>query len=190
MGKTNQTLSEYLVEFSSGPVRLHLGCGGVRWKDFTNIDYYPHLENQSDSSRNGCIADCYADIRKLGLDDCSVDEIFTSHTFEHFTKWDGIELLNDWFRMLRKGGKLVIEMPDFWRCVFWLFHPLKRKRALGRSQFYGNQWDKLEFETHRYLWSMREFTSTLHEVGFTTINASHRTETHYPWRDMRVEAIK
>lgn len=190
MEKHTQTLSEYIVEYSAASVKLNLGCGNVRWKDFINIDLYPHYKNQPDSSRNGCIADCYADIRKLGLDDCSVDEIFTSHTFEHFTKWEGIDLLKDWFRMLRPRGRLVVEMPDFWRCVLWLFHPSKLKRELGRTQFYGNQWDKHEFETHRYLWSIGEFTNTLREVGFTTINASHRTETHYSWRDMRVEALK
>ena len=35
-------LSLYLKEREAGTVRLHLGCGGMRWKDFINVDLYPH----------------------------------------------------------------------------------------------------------------------------------------------------
>jgi hypothetical protein len=49
--------------------------------------------------------------------------------------------------------------------VLWLFHPLPQHRQVARNQFYGNQWDELDYETHRTL-------------------------THYPGRDMRVTAIK
>lgn len=183
-------LSKYIELKQIENVRLHLGCGGVRWENFINVDFYPQDDFLPDSSRNGCLADVYADIRALGLPNCTVDEIFTSHTFEHFTKWEGIDMLRDWHRMLRQGGRLVIEMPDFWRCVIWLFHPLKKKRELGRTQFYGNQWDRHEFETHRYLWSSSEIVGILSGLGFSEVKISHCTETHHPWRDMRVETIK
>jgi len=189
MTTPSNALSEYLRNRAPGEVKLHLGCGGVRWQDFINVDLHPHTD-APDSSRSGCVADVFADIRHLGLEANSVDQIFTSHVLEHFPRWETEAMLRDWHRMLRQGGRLVVEMPDFWRCVMWLFHPSKRKRELGRSQFYGNQWDRLEFETHRYVWSGSEFKRALREAGFRSVRLSHRTRTHQSGRDMRVVAIK
>lgn len=182
-------LPEFLAKHN-GPVRLHLGCGGMRWKDFVNVDLYPIAPDQVDSSRSGCIADAWADMRSLGLSDDAIDEIFTAHTLDHFTKWVATDMLSDWFRMLKPGGRLVIEVADFRRCVLWLFHPSKKKRNFARSQFYGNQWDRIDFETHRYLWSRRELTAELRDIGFVEIRSTHQTLTHVPGRDMHVEAIK
>jgi predicted SAM-dependent methyltransferase len=183
-------LKQYIKDKELANVKLHLGCGGERWRDFVNVDLYSFDENQKDSSRSGCVADVFADIRDLRLEDNSVEEIFTSHTLEHFVKWEAIEMIADWHRILRNGGRLVVEMPDFVRCVAWLFHPLSHRRQLARNQFYGNQWDRLEYETHRYVWSAREFRKALIEAGFSKVEITHQTQTHYSGRDMRAVAMK
>jgi predicted SAM-dependent methyltransferase len=183
-------LADYIALHAPQEIKLHLGCGGVRWKDFINVDLHPAKAGEKDSSRNGCVADAFADMRSLGLDCGTVDEIFTSHTIDHFTRWEALTMFHEWFGMLKPGGRIVIEVADFWRCVLWLFHPSKRKRHLGRTQFYGNQWDGIDYETHRYLWSASELRRELEIVGFRSVQVSHRTETHYPGRDMRVTAIK
>ena len=184
------SLAEYLSANKVDPVRLHLGCGGNRWRDFVNVDLYPADDSVPDSSRSGCVADAYADIRCLGLPDDSVDEVFSAHTLEHFTKWEAVDMLADWRRMLKPGGVVALETPDFWRCVLWLFHPSKQKRYLGRTQFYGNQWDRLDYETHRYVWSARELRAALDELEFRNVVVTHKTLTHHPGRDMRVEAVR
>lgn len=171
-------------------VKLHLGCGGVAWRDFINIDLHPADPGASDSSRGGCVADFLADMTELDLPNRSIGEIFTAHTIEHFTRWQTRDMLCDWHRMLIHGGRLCIETPDFWCCVLWLFHVRPAKRQLARTMFYGNQWDRLDYETHRYLFSLKELRSLLEEIGFRVIEASHRTETHYPGRDMRIVAEK
>ncbi len=56
--------------------------------------------------------------------------------------------------------------------------------------FYGNQWDRLEFETHRYLFSLSELVTILTGLGYQVTSADHRPETHIPGRDMRVIAVK
>lgn len=184
------TLNEYIGERKLATVKLHLGCGGVRWQDFINVDLYPCDDARADSSRNGCVADVFADMRDLGMPDESVDEIFTSHTIDHFTRWQAVDMFKDWHRMLKPDGLLTIEVADFWRCVLWLFHPTREKRRLARTQFYGNQWDRLEFQTHRYLWSAGELKKELLGIGFHRVSCTHATVTHYPGRDMRVIAAK
>lgn len=183
-------LNNFIQEKRLRQVKLHLGCGGVRWKDFINVDLHPSNPGEVDSSRSGCVADVYGDMRMLGLPDNSVDEIFTSHTIDHFTRWVGIEMFKDWHRMLKPGAHVNMESADFRRCVLWLFHPLKQKRHLARTQFYGNQWDRIDYETHRYLWSSKELKHELLKIGFSKVKVNHRTETHHPGRDMRVTAIK
>ena len=184
------TLKDFLRERNLAPVRLHLGCGGMKWKDFVNVDLYPAASDEQDSSRNGCVADCYADMRDLKIGSETVDEIFTSHTIDHFPRWEAMRMFQHWLCVLKPNGKLVIEVADFWRCVYWLFHPLRRKRELARSQFYGNQWDEIDYETHRYVWSASELKAALLKTGFAKVRVSHRTHTHHPGRDMRVEAVK
>jgi predicted SAM-dependent methyltransferase len=184
------TLRDYVAGRSISRVKLHLGCGGVRWRDFINVDLNPALIDERDNSRDGCVADVFADMRDLGLPDDSVDEIFTSHTIDHFTRWNAVKMFSDWHRMLKPGGLLTIEVADFVRCVLWLFHPIREKRRLARTQFYGNQWDEIEYETHRYVWSSRELKIALLDIGFTSVAIHHRTLTHYPGRDMHVEARK
>lgn len=184
------SLKDWYQHADHGAVRLHLGCGGMRWRDFLNVDLHPHPEGRKDSSRSGCVADVFADMRHLGLPDDSVDEIFTSHTVDHFVRWEAVDMLADWHRMLKPGGLLVMEMADFVRCILWLFLPGRCKHSLALSQFYGNQWDRLDFETHRYLWSAREMKRELLEIGFSRVTVSHRTWTHYSGRDMHVCAWK
>ena len=183
------TLQAFIDETAATTVKLHLGCGGMRWNDFINIDLNQD-NGRADSSRNGCVADVIADMRNLGLSDDSIDEIFTSHTVDHFTRWVAIDMFRDWYRMLKPGGLVVIEVADFFRCVLWLFHPSPSKRQLAKNQFYGNQWDRIDFETHRYVWSARELVGVLRDIGFRDVSYSHSTRTHYPGRDMRVEAYK
>lgn len=189
-GVDSLALKHFIKQLNPDAVKLHLGCGGMRWRDFINVDMYPHDESVVDSSRGGCVADVFADMRALGLPDNSVDEIFTSHAIDHFTRWEAVDMLWDWYRIIKPGGRVVIEAADFMRCILWLLHPKRTKRQAARNQFYGNQWDRLEHETHRYVWRARELVSVLRDIGFRRVVYSHATWTHYPGRDMHVEAFK
>jgi predicted SAM-dependent methyltransferase len=129
-------------------------------------------------------------MRALGLPNDLIDEIFTSHTIDHFPRWVAIDMFRDWHRMLKPDAVAVIEVADFMRCILWVLHPSQEMRTAARNQFYGNQWDRIDFETHRYVWSARELVRVLKDIGFRKVTCSHDTLTHYPGRDMHVEATK
>jgi len=83
-------------------LKLNLGCG---WRNFgddwIHIDggNYPHVKGH--------------DITKLDFEDNSVDLIYASHVFEYFDREEGLDVLKEWVRVLKKGGTLRIAVPDF-----------------------------------------------------------------------------
>jgi len=51
-------------------------------------------------------------------------------------------------------------------------------RNMGNTQFYGNQWDELDCETHRYVWTAAEFVNALKDLGFETTHSSWDAKFH------------
>ena len=96
------TLKDYLEERKPPEVKLHLGCGGVRWRDFINVDLHPHDPSVERQFPEWLRGRCLCRHHSLGLPDSSIDEIFTSHTIDHFTRWVAIDMLKDWHRMLKR----------------------------------------------------------------------------------------
>lgn len=81
--------------------KLNIGCGPDKKDGYINIDY--------DSTFN---PDIVRDIEKgLPFDDNSVDEIFCSHVLEHVK--DLIFVMNEFWRVLKSGGKLFILVPPY-----------------------------------------------------------------------------
>src|SRR5688572_13102683 len=82
-------------------MRLNIGAGGKRVPGFTGVDAV---------ERSG--ADVVADAGKLPFDDNCAEELMAIHLLEHLYPWDVPATLAEWFRVLKPGGKLVLEMPD------------------------------------------------------------------------------
>ena len=107
-----------------------------------------------------------------------------------------ILLENDIFFKLKPGGTLIMEHPDLDGCIAWY---LQNKKAIqtpigelnmGFTQFYGNQWDELDYETHRYVWTKAEMQHVLEEIGFEIMFLDNHAIFHEAGRDMRVVARK
>lgn len=189
-------INDYARERNINPIRLNLGCGGRLFDGWINIDKYPH--NPADTARGAGEPDIYADICDLPVLDGTVDQIMLVHVVEHFTRWQTIDNLKHWACKLRDRGLLIVEMPDLDKCIEWY---LKGKEAphidtaigkqnMGKTQFYGNQWDRLDYETHRYVWTVSEFIRELNRAGFWIKEASHDARFHQKGRDMWVVAEK
>lgn len=179
-------------------LKLHLGCGAVYLNDFVNIDFFD--SDKPDTSR-GCEkmhADMLLDIRQLQahVDACSVDRVLMVHVLEHFTRWSGLALLSDIYQVLKPGGILEMEHPDLDACIAFY---LQDKRTMttpignlniGFTQFYGNQWDELDYETHRYVWTKRELDAVARGIGFDVVELNNNAIYHVKGRDMRAVLIK
>lgn len=82
-------------------IKLNLGCGEDLKEGYINCDLYP----KNNKVRN-------VDCQFLPFADDSIDEILASHLIEHFPFPKIGPMLNEWFRALKHGGKLVLETPD------------------------------------------------------------------------------
>jgi len=192
----NNAINLYAAEKGISEIKLNLGSGGRPLKEFINIDNYDYENN--DSSRSGSIYDIKMDIRSLDCLDSSIHTILLVHVIEHFTRWETIRMLKHYYAKLAIGGLLMVEMPDLDKCIEWY---LKGKDAphmqtpigvmnMGLTQFYGNQWDELDYETHRYVWRLQEFTGIIQELQFEVLIANWDAKFHKAGRDMFVVGRK
>ena len=113
--------------------RLHLGCGSVYLKGYTNIDMQgesvrlrPDFKKHNETTRDkyykwpfraNLDTDCYdirMDCTDLSLyDDNSIDEILAVNLLEHIKKDKMLQACeNHWHRVLKPGGLLILDTPD------------------------------------------------------------------------------
>jgi predicted SAM-dependent methyltransferase len=189
-------INRFAQELGCRHVKLHLGCGGVKLRDWINIDNFEFCEN--DTSRSGANYDIKMDIRKLDVLDDSVDAILSVHVVEHFVRWEAVEMISHWHQKLKPNGLFITEMPDLDKCIDIYLRGGNAPQIdtplgpinIGKTQFYGNQWSALDYETHRYVWTLAEFCEALKQVGFEILESHHEAKFHVPGRDMFVVARK
>jgi GT2 family glycosyltransferase len=98
-------------KYATGKV-LELGCGGTKTvPDSMGLDIVPHGEFIPGLPGTQSIADMCADIKEtLPCEDRSFDTIIARHLLEHMI--DPIRVLEDWKRVLKPGGKLILALPN------------------------------------------------------------------------------
>lgn len=157
-------LGQIFAEWSERrDVRLDLGAGQWRRGDgFTTVDI--------DTRWN---PDLVADIRDLHMfRDGQVAEIYCSHTLEHFTIAEGPRLLQEWWRVLRPGGRLEIVVPDVGRAAaLWARHEIPDEKLLERLA--GGDQTATPYMLHKnFFWATR-LIALLRDTGFTDVQVIH-----------------
>ena len=157
-------------------LRLHVGSGSKYFPGFVNIDRY------------AARADVHCDCLKLSYEDHQVDELYAIHLLEHFHRLNAEIALTEWLRVLKHGGKLVLELP----CLDKIVTHLAAKEKNIRLTLYGLYGDPHETKPgmeHKWAWSIEEIEVVLQELGYRDVQVME-PKFHIPARDMRVEALK
>ncbi len=83
-------------------------------------------------ARAGMKPDVICDLHDLvPFADASADEILSVHVVEHFWRWEIRDVLKEWMRVLKPGGRMVVECPNLESaCRTFLENP-QRQRARG-----------------------------------------------------------
>ena len=127
------------------------------------------------------------------LADDSADAIASIHGIEHFYAWEIQDILTEWKRILKPGGKLILELPCLDKMLFHMLHCVTNKLPLdpymGLLALYGEQFQKDPAMAHHWAWTKEQLASILKFVGFREITDCE-PRYHFAFRDMRWECIK
>jgi len=146
-------------------IKLDIGAGGSRRdEDFTTIDLFGE-------------PDIKASMWEIPLGDGSVEEIWCSHALEHIACADVNRTLKEFLRVLRPGGRAIIQVPNFdYVARYWLTGP---DRTWAEQMVFGKQDHEGEF--HKTAWTNGILEGDLRGAGFEVdrieIRWTHNQET-------------
>jgi len=169
-------------------VLINAGCGDKILKGYINVDVAP--------SRRGFKPDVICDLHKLTFDDASADEILSVHVVEHFWRWEVADILREWARVLKAGGKMVLECPNLRSaCERFLSDPLAYSSPGKEGQrtmwvFYGDPSWRDPLMVHRWGYTPESLASLMAEVGLVNIRQEPAQFKLREPRDMRIVGEK
>lgn len=138
-------------------MKLNLGSRTTDIEGFKNVDCY-----------GGDNVDFACDLGSLTFaKDGKVDEIYASHCLEHFPHTKTLDVLKEWNRVLKKGGKLYVAVPD-WEAILKVYRTTGLLSDWIVNMLYGDQiYDKA---FHYTVFNYPRLMNILYEAGFERVN--------------------
>ncbi len=142
-------------------MKLNLGCGFDKRVGYINIDI-----------RGEVHPNVVGDIGKIPYpyDKESIDEIIAKDILEHFPFSSVDLLIKEWNRILKRGGRIYIQVPDL--------EYMAREVILSKK--YG--FKKISF----WLYGEQNYPANFHKSGFTILTLTILLEQAF----FKVESIK
>lgn len=137
-------------------IKLNLGCGGDYIQGFVNVDLYSDKADQK------------YDISKLPYETNSVDEIRAYHVIEHFDFLHAHDVLKEWNRVLKIGGKFKLETPDFLESCKEFVNSNQDGRWHLYGHFFSTAWINPGL-IHKFLYTEYELKNSMTKAGFKNI---------------------
>lgn len=168
--------------------RLNLGCGDKILPGYINVDI---AEN-----RNGITPDVICDLHCLTFPDNSVEEILSVHVVEHFWRWQVVDTLREWVRVLRPGGKMILECPNLLSACQELLRDPNAASGAGvegqRSMWvlYGDPAWRDPLMVHRWGYTPYSLAQVMAEAGLVNIRQEPAQFKLREPRDMRIVGEK
>lgn len=170
-------------------MKLNLGCGDKLLEGYTNVDVA--------ESRRGIKPDVLCDLHKLTpFEDNTADEILAVHVVEHFWRWEVVDILREWVRVLKPSGKMILECPNLISaCQYFLSNPELHALPGQEGQrsmwvFYGDPAWQDPLMVHRWGYTPRSLALVMHEAGLSDLRQEPAQFKLREPRDMRVTGVK
>lgn len=162
-------------DLSGKRMRLHLGSGDKIWPGFLNCDLHAD-------------ADVQVDCQNLPFEADYADEIHSIHFVEHIPRLNLENMLMNWHRVLKPGGKIFLELP----CLNKIADNIKngeKNLRLTVMGIFGDPRDPRPGMMHQWAYTQEELTECLLQCGFRDV-AVKEPLFHMKQRDMRIEGVK
>jgi ubiquinone/menaquinone biosynthesis C-methylase UbiE len=172
-------------------MKINFGAGRKIENGYFNIDAIRHPMAQRDPellftmrfNDDGSLSE------QIPLADGCADEVMSIHVIEHFYRFNTDAVIAEFKRLLKDGGKLVLECPNIESACRNLLAGMEDKMAMW--PLYGSPKAGSPFMSHLWGWTPKTLSELLKFHGFKHVNVmppqTHMTRGD---RDMRVEAIK
>ncbi|HZZ94554.1 MAG TPA: methyltransferase domain-containing protein [Usitatibacter sp.] len=178
-----------LGDTANVPLRLNLGCGDKILPGYVNVDAV--------ESRAGQRPDVVCDLHDLSpFADASADEVLAVHVVEHFWRWEVVDVLREWVRVLKPGGRMVLECPNLASAsAAFLAGPAQGSRADAGGQrtmwvFYGDPQWRDPLMVHRWGYTPESLAALLEEAGLVDVRREPAQFKLREPRDMRLAGVK
>jgi SAM-dependent methyltransferase len=170
-------------------VKLNLGCGDKILAGYVNVDVAP--------SRAGKKPDVICDLHRLeSFEDGAAEEILAVHVVEHFWRWEIVDVLREWARVLKPGGSMILECPNLLSaCQQFLAGPEAFSGPGPEGQrtmwvFYGDPRWRDPLMVHRWGYTPRSLARIMDEAGLVEIRQEPAQFKLREPRDMRLVGRK
>jgi SAM-dependent methyltransferase len=174
---------------SPRPLRLNLGCGDKILPGYVNVDVV--------EARAGMKPDVICDLHELSpFESDSADEILSVHVIEHFWRWEVVDVVREWVRVLKPGGRMVVECPNVASaCAVFAQDPQSSAYEDQRGQrtmwvLYGDPAWKDPLMIHRWGYTPESLKRVLAEAGLTQLRQEPAQFKQREPRDMRITGVK
>jgi SAM-dependent methyltransferase len=173
---------------STAPVmRLNLGCGDKILPGYVNVDVA--------ASRNGAQPDVLCDLHDLSaFASGTADEILSVHVIEHFWRWEVEAILAEWVRVLKPGGRMIVECPNLAAaCEALLADPDAGPGVEGNRSLwvlYGDPAWRDPLMCHRWGYTPTTLARLLQGSGLIEVRQEAAQFKMREPRDMRVVGVK
>lgn len=164
-------------------IKLNIGGGGIRIPGYLSLDAVDGR------------ADIKMDAAALDFETNSVSSIIASHIFEHLNPYKVQDILIEWMRVLKPGGRLIMEMPDIEQLCLRFVSSTKAERYGILNAVYGSvnttgKGPQSEITSpHLFGWWPESIWDTLWSAGYVNVAFGPEQWPH-PESNMHVEASK
>jgi len=138
------------------PLNIELGSGDHPVIDNNN---YIHVDIRADQPHVEVVANC----DKLPFPDNTVNKILNQHLIEHIPREKLNEVLKEWLRVLKPGGKVEIICPNLsYIALHWMQGSIDKEQL--RKWIYGGQDYAENFHYNGFDYGL--ITKSFLEAGF------------------------
>jgi predicted SAM-dependent methyltransferase len=168
-----------------GKIRLDLAAGHFREQGWVAVDL---ADGYAGAMTNPEQPDVVADVRDLPFPDDYADEARAIHIIEHFHAWEALDVVKEWVRVLKPGGKLAIECPGLEK-VLKLAEVPQIQPKYTYWALYGDPRHQRPEMMHKWCYTSVTLARLMAQAGLEDITPEP-PQFHYPVRDIRVVGNK